>query len=55
MHMCMRVGVDLNLYKPGFGVLNPFQNDEILDETKLKAFADHKSNNKSDIYVFDME
>ena len=28
-------------------------NDEILDETKLKAFADDKLNYKNDISVFD--
>ena len=33
--------------------INPFPNDEILDEIKLKAFADDKFNNKNDISVFD--
>ena len=33
--------------------LNLFPNDKILNETKLKAFADDKLNNKNDIYVFD--
>ena len=32
---------------------NPFLNDEILDMTKLKAFADDTLNNKNDISVFD--
>ena len=32
---------------------NPFSNDEILDETKLKAFADNKLNYKNNISVFD--
>ena len=31
----------------------PFPNDEILDETKLIAFADDKLNDKNDISVFD--
>ena len=32
---------------------NPFPNDKILDETKLKACADDKLNNKNDIYICD--
>ena len=31
---------------------NPFPNNQILDETKLKAFADYKLNNKNDISIF---
>ena len=36
-----------------YGV-NPFPNDKVLDETKFKAFADDKLNNKkNNIFVFD--
>ena len=32
---------------------NPFSNDKVLDETKLKAFANDKQTKKNNIFVFD--